>query len=111
MIEINLSEDSLTIGDLEEFEDITGVSFDEGMKPVHLTDDSGNLMYDDKGRPTMGVKPSMKMVIALAYISAKKSNPNVTLDDIRNTSVKDFAFTGAEVEDETLENLSESNAS
>lgn len=112
MIEINLSEDSLTIGDLEDFEELTGSTFDEAMKPTHLKDDDGNLMYDDKGRPTMGVKPSMKMVIALAYISARKNDPEITLERIRNTSVKDFAFKGAETEEEpTLENLSGSNVS
>ena len=68
--------DDLTLGELEEFEDITGQSFDQAQE---------------------GGFRSVKALIALVFLSRRKVDPAFTLDDARNTKVTSLRLnTGAE---------------
>lgn len=58
--------DALTIGDLEDFEDIVGVPFDEAEAASFR---------------------SVKAIKALVFLTMRKTNPGFTLDDARNVKV------------------------
>ena len=64
-MELSFKLDELTIGDIEDIEEITGIEYD-------------------------GIdwsKPSMKLMKAMVYISERRSNPAFTLDDARAVKV------------------------
>ena len=62
---------SLTLGDMEDFENIAGVPF-------------GSLTNLDPSQL------NAKSLIALAYVLKRKTNPAVTVEQIRNLSTNDL---------------------
>lgn len=96
---LTVDQDELTLGDLETFEDIVGKSFDEAMKPTAVLDENGNKVPDpdsDKGKPLMTVKVSMKAFVAFIFLSERKKNPDITLDQVRSYKLADYdlSFSG-----------------
>lgn len=69
--------EDLTVGETVEFEEIAGVPLSE-----FAPKDSGN------GE----VAVSAKALLAMVYISRKRSNPAFTLDDARDVKVSDLDF-------------------
>ena len=67
--------DDLTIGDLEDFEDITGKPLDEAMA------------LGPNGQP----KVSPKVMKALVFLTLRKTDPSFTLEDARNVKVSALA--------------------
>lgn len=70
---INIDPDKLTIGDLEDFEEEVGESFQQAFA----------------GGPS-GV--STKALKAIVWIVSRQGNPDFTLDDARNVRIADFSF-------------------
>lgn len=92
---IKFNQANMTLGDLEEFEEITGKSFNSAMKQVPVMDpETGKPMRDPnpeaKGRPLMETEMSMKGMVALVFIAMKKENPDFTMDDARNLKLSEF---------------------
>jgi hypothetical protein len=86
-VALRIDPDALTIGDLEDFEDVTGSSLFDAIKPVQVKDEDGNLVRDEKGRPETEVKLSAKALKALIWIMKRAEEPNFTVDDARNVRV------------------------
>lgn len=59
---------TLTIGDIEDIEDICGIAYEQ-------------IKWD---------KPSAKLLRAVVYISGRKQNPDFTMQDARNVRAVDF---------------------
>lgn len=95
---IVLNVDDLTIGDLEDFQEITGSPFDKALRPVVVLDDDGEKVFDEKGRPVKEVEFNPTVLKALVYISKRRDNPEFTLEDARNIKVADFALEGGDEE-------------
>ncbi len=96
---LSIDPNAMTIGDLEDFEDIVGMSMDKAFKPVPALDDEGNRLYgepDDKGirRPEMTVELSTKALKALVWIIKRQADPNFTLDDARKVKVSELDIEG-----------------
>lgn len=92
---------NMTIGDLEDFEDVVGMSMDKAFKPVPLLDENGEKVMgepDDKGRvrPVMTVELSTKALKALIWIIKRQSDSSFTLDDARNVRVSELELSGAD---------------
>jgi hypothetical protein len=66
MLAVNL--DDLTIGDVEDIEEITGMSVQD-------------INWE---------KPPMKVLRAMVFVSERKSNPDFTLDDARRVKVSEL---------------------
>lgn len=98
-IELNLDPDSLTIGDLEDFEDFVGKPINEAIRQVPAVDADGNKVFDERGRPEMTVSVSAKALKALIWIVQRKKTPGFSLEDARNVRVSSLAL-GAPSEDE-----------
>lgn len=66
-MEISFDLEQLTIGDLEDLEDICGKPYEE----LDFT------------------KPNAKMVKAMVYLSERRRNPDFTIDDARGVKLAD----------------------
>ena len=97
-ISLRVNPDTLTIGDLEDFEDGVGISLDEAIKTVVVTDDEGNKVLDEDGRPETTVKLSMKALAHLVWIVQRTDNPDFTLADARKTRIGSLEIEGDEPE-------------
>lgn len=62
---VNVDIDSLTLGEIEIVEEITGLGIDE--------------IAETLGKPG----PKAKLLVALAFVSERRTNPAVTLDEVR----------------------------
>ncbi|WP_200209110.1 hypothetical protein [Micromonospora coerulea] len=93
-MDLRINPDDLTLGDLEDFEDFTGKSIDEAIKPVPVLDDEGKRTFDEKGRPEMTVKVSTKAIICLVWLTQRKANPDFTVADARNVKVTSLVVGG-----------------
>lgn len=68
---LKIDPDDLTIGDLEDFEDITGQSFDQA--------------FQANGNGTAHV--SAKAIKAMVFLVKRRDDPSFTLDDARNVKI------------------------
>lgn len=88
--------DSFTLGDMEDFEDITGQTLQAAIKPVPVFDDeTGERVKDDKGRPVSAANMRAKVLTALVWIAARAENPELTLADARKIKVTELVFESA----------------
>lgn len=76
---INIDPDKLTIGDLEDFEEVVGESFQQAF-----------------ANGPSGV--STKALKAIVWIVSRQDNPDFTLDDARNVRVAEFSFAEPETD-------------
>lgn len=70
MATVNVDIDTLTLGEMETVEDLTGLGLDEIAAAIN--------------RPG----PKAKILLALAFVSERRTNPDVTLDDVRGMSIE-----------------------
>ncbi len=89
-----LDPDTLTIGDLEDFESVVGRPIFEALAPKAQLDDDGNVIRDEKGRPVKSVQMDAKSLKAIVWITSRRDNPDFTLEDARNVKVSSFSVDG-----------------
>lgn len=70
--QIRFSEDDLTIGDLEDFEEIVGASIDDAFQD--------------------GKSVSTKTLKAVVFITKRRDNPDFTLEDARKVKVSELVL-------------------
>ncbi len=83
---IAISIDEFTLGEIEELEELTGMTLRALMRR----------MQSDDGAPT-------KAVSALAWIARRRAEPELTLDDVRALRLSEIEFAGAAEADEPAE--------
>lgn len=88
---LTLNKDKLTLGDLEDFEEVSGQSLDRILEAV-----------DGAGASAVSGLP-IKSLLALLWISGRTEDPNLTYQDVRNTPLSDLELVEIDVtgEDET----------
>lgn len=116
MAKITFDENTLTIGDLEDFEDAIGVELTEALKPVSLRDEEGVVVRHDcanddhecsgdpckdAGRPVQTVKMTAKVLKGLVWIASRQDDPTFTLADARNVKVTELDIVRLDEESET----------
>jgi hypothetical protein len=92
-IQINM--DELTFGELELFEDVTGLVMSEAIKTVFVRDAKGNKVADPddpKGRPLTETQMSVKAMMGMVYLSMRRDNPEITFGEIRSLKLSDIDF-------------------
>lgn len=92
---IKFNQGNMTLGDLEDFEEITGKTFSQAMKQTPVIDpETGKPVRDPdpeaKGRPLMQAEMSMKGLVAIVYLAMRKEDPNFTLEEARKLKLSDF---------------------
>lgn len=98
-VELKFDPDSLTLGDLEDFETYVGNSIDEVIKPVPAVDDDGNRVYDDRGRPEMTTKVPTKALICLVWLVKRADDPGFTIEDARKVRVSALSMSAPDESD------------
>lgn len=88
--------DSLTIGDMEDFEDIVGIPMDKAMSPQVVLMPNGEPERDEKGRPVKEMRLGPTVLKALVYIIKRAENPEYTLADARNVRITMLDLGGAD---------------
>jgi hypothetical protein len=92
-LKISMNMDDLTFGDLEEFENVTGLVMSDAVKTEIVRDPKTGMPVadpdDPKGRPLTETKMSAKAMLGLVYLSMKHDDPNTTLDSVRNIKLSD----------------------
>lgn len=91
---IKLNEDDMTLGMMEEFEDIVGKPLSTVMRKVPVIDPETKRAVPDpndpKGRPLMEVQVSMKAMVALIFLGLREEDPTLTIDDVRKMKLSEF---------------------
>lgn len=92
---ISLNENDMTLGDMEEFEDITGMSFSDAIKRVKVIDPETGMQMTDpdpaaKGAGLWENVMSMKGLVAMLYLTLRKEEPSITLADVRKMNFGEF---------------------
>lgn len=91
-VNLVINEDDFTIGDLEDFEDITGRTFEDVLAGEFARDEDGNKKFDEKGRPLREVKMTAKVIKALIYITQRRINKAFTIEDARNVRLASITW-------------------
>lgn len=76
------SEDDFTIGDLEDFEEITGSPLTDFLD-LMKANGSGEMRLDAK---------AVKIIKAIVFIVKRRENPDFTLEDARRVKFSELAF-------------------
>lgn len=96
-VALRIDPDVLTIGDLEDFEDVVGVALYDALKPKPVLED-GKKVLDDSGRPVLETQISTKALKALIWITQRVEKPEFTLEDARRVRVSALELVGVDDE-------------
>jgi small nuclear ribonucleoprotein (snRNP)-like protein len=89
---IAMNMDDLTFGELEAFEDVTGMVMSDAVKTDFVRDKDGRKVADPddpKGRPLMETKMGVKAMMGMVFLSLRRDDPSVTWEQIRNMKLSD----------------------
>lgn len=95
---LRLDPEDLSIGDLEDFEEITGESLTDALKARPVLDDEGKRVFDAKGRPLSEARLSAKVIKALVFLTKRRDVPGFTLEDARHVRISELKFAEADAE-------------
>lgn len=94
-MKVSVNMDDLTFGELELFEEVTGLVMSDAIKQEIVRDPKGRPVADPddpKGRPLKEVKMSAKAMMGMVYLGLRKANPDMTFEDVRNLKLSDVDF-------------------
>jgi hypothetical protein len=94
-VALRIDPDSLTVGDLEDFEEVVGAPLYDVLQPKPVFED-GKKVLDDDGRPVLETKISSKALKALIWISQRAEKPGFSLEDARNVKVSALELVGVD---------------
>jgi hypothetical protein len=99
-LDFTINPDKWTLGDLEDFEDLTGgKSFQETFKgkPV-LDDETGKPVRDKRGQIVREIEMSAKTMVAVVFIEMRRKDPDFTIEAARQVEVGQFNIDGGDDE-------------
>jgi hypothetical protein len=95
-VKLSLDFEDIELGDLELFEEATGLDFVKAVQPVPVIDpETGRKVPDPddpKGRPLMEVLVNSRTLIGMVYIVKKHENPEITLAEVKKIKFTDIEF-------------------
>lgn len=100
---IAVNMDELTFGELEIFEEVTGLVMSEAIKTEFVRDNKGNKVADPddpKGRALTETKMSVKAMMGMVFLSLRRDDPDLTFDRVRQMKLSDIDFELTETDDE-----------
>lgn len=86
-VSLRVDPDILTIGDLEDFEDVVGAPLYDVLQPRPVRDEFGKKVLDADGRPELQTQIPTKALKALIWITQRMEKPGFSLDDARSVKV------------------------
>lgn len=109
---ISINMDDLTFGELEVFEDVTGMVMSDAIKTEFVRNKDGSKVADPddpKGRPLTETKMGVKAMMGMVFLSMRRENPDLTWQDVREMKLSDIDFELTENEEEGKEEPSNSD--
>ncbi|MFD3464805.1 hypothetical protein ACFWWM_00255 [Streptomyces sp. NPDC058682] len=94
-VALRIDPDVLTIGDLEDFEDVVGAPIYDALSPRPVIGPDGKKVLDEQGRPELQTQITTKALKALIWITQRADNPEFSLQDARNVRVSALELVGA----------------
>lgn len=94
-LKVSLDMDDLTFGELELFEDVTGMVLSDAYKTEIVRDRNGKPVPDpddEKGRPLKEVKTSAKAMMGMVFLALRRDNAKLTFEDVRALKMSDVDF-------------------
>lgn len=94
-LKVSMDMDDLTFGELEEFENVTGLVMSDAVRSEIVRDSNGHPLPDPddpKGRPLKQVKMGVKAMMGMVYLAMKRGNPDVSFEDIRRMKMSEIDF-------------------
>jgi len=95
-VALRIDPDVLTIGDLEDFEDVVGAPLYEVLQPKPVIGPDGKKVLDGKGRPELQTQISTKALKALIWITQRIEKPDFSLEDARRVRVSALELVGVD---------------
>lgn len=102
---ISMNMDDLTFGELELFEDVTGLVMSEAVKTEIVRDKDGRPVPDPddpKHGPLRETRMGVKAMMGMVYISMKRDDPDVTFEQVRELKLSDVELDLSENVDEEV---------
>jgi hypothetical protein len=91
---VSFQPDKWLMEDLEAFEEVTGIAFDEAISPAPLLDHRGQPLRDERGRPINGLKMSAKTMTAIVWIEKRHVDPSFTIEQARKVRATALVLEG-----------------
>lgn len=88
-MKLSLNKDTLTLGDLDDFEQVSGQSLDRVLES-----------FDGAGESALGGLP-MKSILALLWITGRQSDPDLTYEKVRAIPLSELDAIEVDVEEST----------
>lgn len=101
---ITLNMDDLTFGEMEDFEEVTGLVMSDAVRSEIVRDPKTGRAVPDpddpKGRPLKESKMSARAMIGLVFVALRRDNPDITFDEVKRMKMSDVDFDMTEGVDE-----------
>jgi hypothetical protein len=100
---ISINMDDLTFGELEQFEEVTGLVMSDAVKTEYVRDKDGRMVADPddpKGRPLTETKMGVKAMMGMVFLSLRRDNPDITWEQVRQMKLSDIDFEVVENDDD-----------
>lgn len=94
-LKVSVNMDDLTFGELEEFENVTGMVMSDAVREEVVRDSDGRPVPDPddpRGRPLKVVKMSAKAMVGMVYLALHKDDETVTIESVRKLRLSDVDF-------------------
>lgn len=86
-MKFSLNKDTLTLGDLDDFEQVSGQSLDRILEA-----------FDSAGESSLGGLP-VKSVMALLWVGGRQSDPTLTYEQVRALPIADLSAIEIDIEE------------
>lgn len=89
---VSMNMDDLTFGELEVFEDVTGMVMSDAVRTEFVRDKNGNKVADPddpKGRPLTETKMGVKAMMGMVFLSMRRDDPTVTWEQVQGMKLSD----------------------
>lgn len=93
---LKLDPEDLTLGEMEEFEELAGRPLAKMIQGDIVKDDDGKPMLGPDNKPLREIDPRVKDIIALVYLAKRRENPEFTLADARGVKISELQLGSAD---------------
>src|SRR5690348_3264674 len=85
-----INPDDLTLGEMEEFEELSGRPLAKMLQGDLIKDDQGRPVLGKDGKPQREIDPRVKDMIALVFLAKRREDPEFTIEDARGIKVSEL---------------------
>lgn len=85
-----INPDDLTLGEMEEFEELSGRPLAKMLQGDVIKDENGNVIPGKDGKPQREIDPRVKDIIALVFLAKRREEPDFTLAEARNIKISEL---------------------